>query len=275
MLSSRRRFLLIQVLILKFTLSQYILMGQSQYVYNHLVWRDEFNNKSNNVDTTKWNIEIGNGCPSLCGWGNNELEYYSKNSDNVKTEGGMLIIQAQKQDLEEFKYSSAKLTTKYKADWKYGRFEIRAKIPFGRGVWPAIWMLPTTSAYGQWPHSGEIDIMENVGYMPDSLFGTVHTGAYNGMKGTQKSGSFFSKKMSAEFHNYSVEWTNEMITFYIDNIKYHTFKNTTTDSEAWPFDQKFHLILNLAIGGNWGGKFGVDDSIFPQKMLVDYVRVYQ
>ena len=269
------RILIIQILIFNFSLCQYKLMAQSQYVYNHLVWRDEFNNKSNVLDTTKWNVDIGNGCPSLCGWGNNELEYYSKNKENVKLEGGLLIIQAKKEEIQEFKYSSAKLTTKNKADWTYGRFEIRAKIPFGRGVWPAIWMLPTTSAYGQWPHSGEIDIMENVGYLPDSLFGTVHTGAYNGMKGTQKSGSFFSKKMSDEFHNYSVEWTKEAITFYIDNIKYHSFKNDKTNSEAWPFNQKFHLILNLAIGGNWGGKYGVDDSIFPQQMLVDYVRVYQ
>jgi beta-glucanase (GH16 family) len=117
--------------------------------------------------------------------------------------------------------------------------------------------------------------MENVGYWPDTLFGTVHTGAYNGMKNTQKSGSIYIKDLAADFHEYAIEWTIDNISFWIDGKQYHHFKNNKSNAEEWPFDKDFHLLLNVAVGGNWGGKFGVDDSIFPQKMEIDYIRVYQ
>lgn len=248
----------------------------AQYHYNKLMWYDEFNCVGNNVDSLKWSFETGTGCPNLCGWGNNESEYYTINrSENARVEDGNLIIEARKEDFNGAKYTSARLISKDKADWKYGRFEIRAKIPRGKGIWPAIWMLPTKMKYGIWPHSGEIDIMENVGYWPDSLFGTVHTGAYNGMKGTQKSGSIYLKNLADDFHVYAMEWTEKCVSFFIDGKQYHQFLNDNTDTEAWPFNEEFHLILNVAVGGNWGGKFGIDDSIFPQKMLIDYIRVYQ
>ena len=136
-------------------------------------------------------------------------------------------------------------------------------------------MLSTNWEYGGWPESGEIDIMENVGYLPDSLFGTVHTKRFNHIIGTQESARVFSKTLATEFHNYGIEWDAEKMDFLFDGQKYLTFKNRHDGPDAWPFDRKFHLILDVAVGGNWGGKMGVDDSIWPQKMLVDWVRVYQ
>jgi len=135
-------------------------------------------------------------------------------------------------------------------------------------------MLPTENEYGQWPKSGEIDIMEHVGYNPDSVFGTVHTNSYNHMIGTQVGSQLFIPDADEEFHVYSVEWDTEKIDFFIDDQKYFTFKNEHKTFAEYPFDQKFHLIMNLAVGGNWGGRMGVDESLFPQKMQVDYVRVY-
>ena len=247
----------------------------AQVTFKKLVWSDEFN-YNGLPDSTKWGYDIGKGCPQNCGWGNNEQQYYTANRlENARIEKGKLIIEARKEIFSEAGYTSARMVTKNKGDWKYGRIETRAKLPKGRGMWPAIWMLPTKWEYGGWPTSGEIDIMENVGYLPDSLYGTVHTGAYNGMKGTQKSKGVLRKDLSKAFHIYSIEWTPKSISFFIDNEKYNVFVNEQTGVQAWPFDKEFHLLLNIAVGGNWGGTFGVDDTTFPQKMLVDYVRVYQ
>ena len=243
--------------------------------FKKLVWSDEFN-YTGLPDSSKWGYDEGNGCPENCGWGNNELQFYTNNRlQNARVENGKLIIEARKENFSGAPYTSSRLISKNKGDWKYGRLEISAKIPAGKGMWPAIWMLPTSWDYGKWPHSGEIDIMENVGYWPDSVFGTIHTGAYNGMKGTQKTKGVKRGDLSKVFHVYAVEWTAETISFFIDNKKYHVFTNEHTGSEAWPFDKTFHLLMNIAVGGNWGGKFGVDDRIFPQKLEIDYVRVYQ
>ena len=251
------------------------LTANCQATFNKLVWAEEFNYEGL-PDTLKWGYDVGRGCPEICGWGNNELQFYtSKQQKNARVKNGRLIIEALKETYEDGKYTSARLVSKNKGDWKYGRFEIRAKLPKGKGIWPAIWMLPTKWEYGGWPHSGEIDIMEHVGYLPDSLFSTVHTSAYNGMMGTQKTKGVLRNDLSKVFHVYAMEWTEGSITFFIDNKKYNVFKNEHTGAKAWPYDKAFHLLLNIAVGGNWGGKFGVDDSIFPQKMEVDYVRVYQ
>jgi len=263
-----------------FTFILFMIMNQKshgQYQYNNLVWQDEFDSKTTSLpDSSKWNYDLGNGCPQLCGWGNNELQYYSaKDKRNAKTENGILILEARKDSAGPHKYTSVRMVTRDKKHWQYGRFEIRAKIPTGRGMWPAIWMLPAKSVYGNWPHSGEIDIMENVGYWQDSLFGTVHTFAYNGMKNTQKTKSIFIKNLPLDFHRYAVEWTPERVSFYVDDIKYNEFINEHKGSDVWPFDKEFYLIMNVAVGGNWGGKYGVDEFAFPQRMLVDYVRVYQ
>ena len=138
-----------------------------------------------------------------------------------------------------------------------------------------IWMLPTEWKYGGWPKSGEIDIMENVGYLPDSVYGSVHTNAFNHSIGTNKTGGVLRKDLSDSFHVYAIEWSEKEIKFFVDEELDHQFENNKTGTDAWPFDQAFHLLLNVGAGGNWGGKFGVDETIFPQRMEVDYVRVYQ
>lgn len=235
-----------------------------------LVWADEFNG-SGLPDTTRWSYDTGGH-----GWGNNEKQFYTnQRSGNARVEGGKLIIEAHKEAFNGGEYTSARLVTKNKGDWKYGRVEVKAKLPQGRGIWPAIWMLPTDWKYGGWPKSGEIDIMEFVGYLPDSLYGSIHTGAFNHAIGTNKTGSVFRKDLSTAFHVYAIEWSPKEIQFYIDGERYYRFPNNGTGSDAWPFDQAFHLLLNVAVGGNWGGKLGVDDTIFPQRMEVEYVRVYQ
>lgn len=249
--------------------------AQAQKTFTKLVWSDEFSGQGL-PDSTRWSYDKGRGCPQNCGWGNKELQFYTwDRTDNARQEGGSLIIEAKKETWEDAGYTSARLVTKNKGDWKYGRIEIRAKLPAGRGMWPAVWMLPTKWAYGGWPTSGEIDIMENVGYWHDSVFSTIHTDAYNGMLGTQDSKSYVVTDNDKAFHIYSMEWTAEEMRFMIDGVLFHTFRNNHTGIAAWPFDQEFHLLLNIAVGGNWGGKYGVDDTVFPQRMEVDYVRVYQ
>lgn len=227
-------------------------------------------------DSSKWSYDTARGCPERCGWGNNELQYYTANNkNNARVQEGNLIIEVRKEKMVDAEYTSARLVSKQKGDWKYGRFEVRALIPIGKGLWPGIWMLPTDNEYGEWSHSGEIDIMENVGFMPDSIFGTIHTGAYNGMIGTQKSNGIKRTDLSTAYHTYAVEWTATNISFFVDNEKYGDFKNENATTEEWPYDKRFHFLLNVAVGGNWGGKFGVDGSVFPKAMKIDYVRVYQ
>lgn len=264
------RFACLGCFLLLFTLA-----ATAQKQYKKLVWSDEFN-IAGLPDSSKWNYDLGNGCPDVCGWGNHELEYYTaRRSENARVENGHLVIEARKENYEGFKYTSARMVTKGKGDWKYGRVEVKARLPKGRGIWPAIWMLPTEWKYGGWPKSGEIDIMEFVGYMPDSVFGTIHTEAYNGVNGLQKSKGKFYTDLNTAFHEFAIEWSPEEISFFIDDRLYHVYKNDHRGTASWPFDQSFHLILNVAVGGDWGGKFGVDESVYPQKMEVDYVRVYQ
>lgn len=236
-----------------------------------MVWSDEFD-YTGLPDSTKWSFDtLGNAW----GWGNNELQTYTKSCiENAKVENGKLVITALKEEGINQPYKSARLTTKGKGDWLYGRIEVCAKLPGGKGIWPAIWMLPSGSEYGHWPESGEIDIMEHVGYEPDSIYCTVHTEAYNHSIGTHKSKSFFKPDAEHEFNVYAIDWTPKKIDFYINHEKVFTFRNENKTSSEWPYDKNFYLVLNVAVGGDWGGKHGVDDSIFPQKMEIDYVRVY-
>lgn len=234
------------------------------------VWADEFNYVGL-PDSTKWGYDVGGG-----GWGNNELEYYTlKRKENARVETGNLIIQAHKESFGGREYTSARLVSKGRGDWTYGKIEVRAKLPKGRGSWPAIWMLASQSSYGDayWPDNGEIDVMEHVGYDPGIVHCSIHTENYNHTKGTQRSAKRPVNNFDTEFHLYSVEWTPLGIKGYIDNINYFTF-NSDGDWRNWPFDKPFHLLLNIAVGGNWGGVQGVDDAIFPIQMEVDYVRVY-
>ncbi|MFN3841071.1 MAG: family 16 glycosylhydrolase [Cyclobacteriaceae bacterium] len=253
----------------------YILTGCNQPERKVLVWNDEFNYPGS-PDSTKWNYDLGNGCPELCGWGNQELEYYTNNPKNIRVESGVLIIEAHNDSLGGMPFTSTRIISKYKGDWLYGRIEIRAKLPRGRGTWPAIWMLPTDWAYGGWPASGEIDIMEHVGFDPGVIHGSIHTETYNHQKKTQKEGIIIVADAQDTFHVYSIDWSEVKIDFFVDNTRYHTVSRMPGDSfREWPFDKRFHLIMNLAVGGFWGGMHGVDDSIWPQRMEVDYVRVYR
>jgi len=242
-----------------------------------LVWSDEF--EVNGLpDNTKWGYNVGDACdlPMGCGWGNNELQFYTdKKEKNARVKDGFLIIEAHKEKIGTRNYSSARLLSKNKGDFKYGKMEVRAKIPSGLGTWSAIWMMPTDDKYGGWPRSGEIDIMEHVGFEKDTIFGTPHTMAFNGMYGTQKTGAIYKPDAEDNFHTYAVDWTENKIDWYVDDVLYHTFNKEGDTYKKWPFDHPFHFILNIAVGGNWGGKHGVDESIWPKKMEVDYVRVYQ
>jgi len=237
-----------------------------------LVWNDEFDGSS--IDISKWGHEInGNG------GGNNELQYYTNRSDNSYVKDGKLFIIAKKEQYTDTdgtkEYTSARMRTLNKGDWLYGRVEVSAKLPSGRGTWPAIWMLPSDWEYGGWPASGEIDIMEHVGYDPNVVHGSVHTSAYNHTIGTQKSSKLLIPTAQSDFHVYVVEWFADRINFYIDDQLYFVFNNEIAGWEKWPFDKRFHLILNIAVGGNWGGIQGIDNNIFPATMEIDYVRVYE
>jgi beta-glucanase (GH16 family) len=234
-----------------------------------LVWSDEFNYKGL-PDSSKWNYDTGGN-----GWGNNELEYYTANrTTNARVENGNLVIEARKEKWENKQYTSARLTTKGKGDWKYGRIEVRAKLPKGLGTWPAIWMLGSTTPL-KWPDDGEIDIMEEVGFDPGVIHASVHCKKYNHVLGTQKTAITSVADYADQFHVYAMEWDTGSISIFVDQTKYFTFTNEHSDYAGWPFDQPDHLLLNIAVGGNWGGQKGIDDSVFPQQMLVDYVRVFR
>ncbi len=240
----------------------------------NIVWQDEFDKDS--LDLTKWSREIGGH-----GWGNNELQFYTDSDSNSYVENGNLILKAQvvPQGIGSSKglryYSSARLRTYGKGDWKYGRIEVKANVASGQGIWPAIWMLPTDWLFGGWPSSGEIDIMEHVGYDLGVVHGSVHTEAYNHKINTQRSSARKIANVDTEFHVYSIIWDKDKISFFIDDVQYFLFENDQQGNyKTWPFDQRFHLLINIAVGGDWPGN--PDNSTnFPRKMLVDYVRVYE
>lgn len=235
----------------------------------NLTWSDEFD-KDGLPDYTKWGYNLGGD-----GWGNNELQYYtSRRAENARVENGKLIIEARKEAFENRQYTSARIITADLGEWTYGRFEIKAKLPSGVGTWPAIWLLSAKSPL-LWPDDGEIDIMEHVGHDQGVIHSTIHTKKYNHLDGTQKGDTLRVPDCSTEFHVYALDWSADSIRAFIDNKPYFSFANEHTGHDAWPFDAKMYLILNIAIGGNWGGEKGVDDKIFPQRMEVDYVRVYQ
>ena len=239
-----------------------------------LIWSDEFN-YTGLPDSTKWNYDAGGG-----GWGNNELEFYTeKRMENARVENDNLIIEARKEPWQGMNYTSARLITKGKADpiaigWQYGKIEVRAKLPKGRGTWPAIWMLGSTTPL-KWPDDGEIDIMEHVGFNQGFIHASVHCKKFNHVIHTQKTDTIEVPDCSEHFHLYGLEWSKDSITISVDNKGYFAFANEHSGYDAWPFDNKMHLLLNIAVGGNWGGQKGVDENIWPQKMEIDYVRVFQ
>jgi len=235
----------------------------------NLVWNDEFD--VNGIpDDTKWSYDLGGN-----GWGNDELQYYTSDPINVRVKDGKLEIEAHYYKDAAIKYTSARLVTRQKGDWLYGKIDVKAKIPSGLGTWPAIWMLSTDWQYGGWPASGEIDIMEHVGYDQNKIHGSIHTQSYYHKIGTQKSKQIVISTASTQFHVYTIEWDSIKIDFYVDDQMYFSFSNENKTYLEWPFDKRFHLILNLAFGGDWGGAKGIDNSCLPAKMEIDYVRVYE
>ena len=239
-----------------------------------LVWNDEFN--GDRLDTGKWSAQVGDGCDiGLCGWGNNELQSYT--TSGARVEGGLLIITAREESAGGRDYTSARIRTKDKGDWKYGRFEVRAKLPEGQGMWPAIWMLPTDGTYGGWAASGEIDIMEARGQSRSTVLGTLHYGGT--FPNNQSSGAAFTLPVGTftdTFHTFVLEWSEGRILWYVDDTPYQvqTEWNSVGGPFPAPFDQRFHILLNVAVGGDFVGS--PDESTpFPQTMEVDYVRVYQ
>lgn len=237
--------------------------------FSKLVWHDEFN-YTGLPDTSKWAYDTGGS-----GFGNHELQYYTlANKSNTWVSQGKLTITARKQNYGGNAYTSAKIITKGKAAWRYGKIAVRAKLPKGRGTWPAIWMLSDHTPLS-WPDNGEIDIMEHVGFDPGVIHGTVHTKSYNHVLGTQKGDTISVSDCMEQYHVYAISWSPEKIDFWVDNHKYFTFRNEHKTQAEWPFNSKFYLILNIAVGGDWGGAKGVAPDIFPAKMEIDYVRVYQ
>lgn len=233
-----------------------------------LVWSDEFSGTS--VDTEKWVWEEGGG-----GWGNNELQYYTNRSENTYMENGNLIIEARKESYNGSDYTSARLITAGKYSVQYGRIDIRAILPDARGTWPALWMLGDNIWSAGWPACGEIDIMELVGYDPNKVHATAHWGESKDNKGISGGSYENSEGFSSQYHVYSLVWDNNGLSYLVDDQEIHYVPRNAVTGFTYPFDQKFFFIFNIAIGGDWGGLQGIDDSAFPQKMYVDYVRVFQ
>lgn len=242
-----------------------------------LTWSDEFKGpKGSPVDSSKWSFDIGGG-----GWGNNELQTYTNRLVNARLEDGVLVITAIKENHSGLDsilrgYTSARLLTKKKFTQTYGRFEARLKVPYGQGIWPAFWMLGDDIDSAGWPGCGEIDIMEHIGKEPSRVFGTLHGPGYSGANGISAWYSLPSRrKFAVDYHVFAVEWEQDVIRFYVDGRLYKT--RTPADlppGKAWVFNHPFFLILNVAVGGDWPGKPDAT-TVFPQQMLVDYVRVYK
>ena len=253
----------------------------AQVRYGKVAFRDEFNKSANApVDSSKWTAEIGGS-----GWGNQELEYYTNSIENAYHDGqGNLVIKAVKLNpplnltcwYEPCQYTSARLITKGKFDRKYGRFEARIKIPRGQGMWSAWWMLGSNIDTVGWAACGEIDVMENIGREPTTVHGTIHGPGYSGANGISAPFGLSNNQIFADdFHIYTTEWTENKIQFYVDGMLYKTITpGDIPQGSQWVYDHPFFMILNLAIGGTWGGNPD-NTTVFPGTMLVDYVRVYR
>lgn len=239
-----------------------------------LVWQDEFNETG--LDTARWSVQTGDGCElGICGWGNDERQWYRR--ENIRVADGFLAITARRESAGGKAYTSGRLRTAGKGDWTYGRIEARARLPRGQGIWPAIWMLPTDQVYGGWAASGEIDIMELVGHEPATVHGTLHHGGewpdnvHTGAPYTLPSGTF-----ADDFHVFALEWDVGVVRWFVDDSLYQTQTRWSTPAAPFPapFDRRFHLLVNLAVGGRWPGDPD-PTTTFPQALVVDWIRVYQ
>lgn len=244
-----------------------------------LVWSDEFA-KDGLPDPSKWKYDTERNSK---GWFNQEKQYYAaERLKNSRVENGKLILEAHEESLAENspadwgkqKYTSARLITQGLGDWTYGFFEVRAKLPCGVGTWPAIWMLPSDPDV-VWPNGGEIDIMEHVGFEPGQIHHSVHTKAFNFSRGTQKTTHYEVADACTAFHKYQLLWTTDFLLFGLDDQPKFLFKKEQEGEARWPFEKPQHLLLNIAVGGQWGGQKGVRPDAFPARMEIDYVRVFQ
>jgi beta-glucanase (GH16 family) len=232
-----------------------------------LLWHDEFDGRK--IDLENWTYDLGGG-----GWGNGEMQYYTDSQDNAHVEDGMLVISAQKDILESggFNFTSARLKTQGLQVFQYGRIEARIKVPAGKGLWPAFWMLGENFPEVGWPDCGEIDIMEYVGKEPDLIIGTLHGPGYSGALGLS-TWNRQTYNIADDFHTYAIEWDTDQISWFFDGEKYSTFTREDVGNRPWVFDQPFFIILNVAIGGTLGG-IVTPDTEFPAQYFIDYVRVY-
>lgn len=233
-----------------------------------LEWSDEFN-RGDAPDPRNWIFEKGH-------LRNNEAQYYTDRRENVRIEDGKLVIEARKDNWNGNKITSASITTSGKREFLYGRIEARAKVPTGRGTWPAIWTLGTDIGKIGWPKCGEIDILENVGYDPKRVHANIHVEAYNHTKGTGKGNNIEVGEVWNSFNVYAVEWYPDRMEFFFNDTRYFVYrKEAGAGEDKWPFDKPQYLIVNLAIGGAWGGQKGIDETLFPHRYEVDYVRFYK
>ncbi len=250
------------------TMLAFVLTAQANQPQWKLVWQDEFNGRGP-VDNKKWDYEEGF-------IRNKETQYYTRErKENVRREGGSLIIEARKDDFLKHLVSSGSINTLGKASWKYGRFEIEAQIPTGRGVWPAFWMMGDDIAKVGWPKCGEIDVMESVGHDPSKIYCTAHWFDPKTNDHKSSGGSVDAGEPWKGFHVYAVEWFEDRLDFYYDKTLVHSVKKSTFAEGEWPYNKPHYILLNLAIGGEWGAQKGIDDAIYPSQYKIDYVRVYQ
>ena len=241
-----------------------------EYFGYALSWADEFGGDALNMDN--YNFDLGDGCPDLCGWGNNELEYYTDEPENISVADGKLVITATQLGTQGFR--SAKIHTKGKKEFKFGRIDVRAKLPEGQGIWPAIWMLGSNINEVGWPASGEIDIMEMVGHQPKVSHGTAHWGNPGDPSTFVGSSISLDEKYSEQFHVFSLVWEQNEIKWYMDETHFHTINLSNMQGAVYRFNAPFYLIFNVAVGGQWPGNPDAS-TVFPQKMEIDYVRVFQ
>jgi beta-glucanase (GH16 family) len=244
----------------------------ASYAGYTLAWSDEFNGAA--LDATAWSHQNGDGCPNICGWGNNELEYYTGRPENIFFQDGKMIIEARPENLGGRNYTSSKILSEGKKTFKFGRIDFRAILPKGKGIWPAFWMLPQNNVFGGWPRSGEIDIMEVVGHEPNRTHGTLHFGPGPGSTSINRNVTLTSGTFNDEFHVFSLEWKQDQLKWYLDGNLFSTINKADLGANNYPFNETFFFIINLAVGGNWPGSPDAG-TYFPQWLIVDYVRVYQ
>ena len=242
---------------------------QTVTTLNNLVWQDEFST-AGAPNPLFWNYNIGTGSN---GWGNNELQYYTNRTENIVVENGVLKITAIKENLLGSAYTSARILTKGKYEKKFGRLEARIKMPYGKGLWPAFWLLGANSDTVIWPQCGEIDIVEYLGSNPTTIFGTLHGPGYAGGAAISKNFTLANNRFDNDFHVFGIEWGENFVNFYVDDVLYNQITPQKVTGE-WVFNKPFYIIINMAVGGNYPGSPNAS-TVFPQSMLIDYVRIYE